>query len=368
MWPMTAEVHAALQGPYSMSVRVSSTTATQGTITGLPIIDGAVTVSSTQTVRRTCTLEVDPALWPATVYDPLSPISSEITAEYGVRVRGEYEWIPVSTGPVQRARRKLGAGTVVIEASGRELRVIEDRLDAPAQTVSGATVIAEITRLIQESIPGVTVTNTTGSAAIAAQIMVDSERWRDGIEHLANSIGAEVYADPLGRFVIRAQPVLTGAVSPVLVIAAGEEGTLVDGDEELTRERTYNRVIVEGMRSDGTPPVRAVVSDTDTTSPTYYGGPFGRRPRRYESPSLTTVGQCTATGEALLARVKGLQSTITLETVPHPGLEGGDIIQANLPDGRRQLHIVDGFNLPLKPGPTQRITSRSLELPPESGG
>lgn len=369
MWPgISAEVLTALQGPHSMSIRASSTTATQGVISNLPIIDGSVSVSSTQSIRRMCSIEVDPALWPATVFDPLSPISSELFVEYGVRTRDGYEWVPVFTGPVKRARRKLGVGTVVIDASGRELRVEEDRMDAPAQTVAGATVVAEITRLIQESIPGATVIDTTLSAAVAAQITIDLERWRDGVEVLANSIGAEVYADPLGQFVIRFQPVISTVQSPVLVIASGEEGTLVDGDEELTRERTYNRVIVEGMRSDGTPPVRAVVSDTDITSPTYYGGPFGKRPRRYVSPLLTTTGQCTTTGQALLERAKGMQSTITLESVPHPGLEGGDIIQANLPDGRRQLHIVDGFNIPLKPGPAQRITSRSVELPPESGG
>ena len=199
-----------------------------------------------------------------------------------------------------------------------------------------------------------------------SQITIDRERWRDGVEKLADSIGAEVYADPLGAFVIRLQPVLLG--EPVLVIKTGDDGTLVDGDEELTRERTYNRVIVEGVRSDGTPPVRDVVSDTDTSSPTYYGGPFGRRPRYYSSPLLTTVGQCTTTGESLLARAKGMQSSITLETVPHPGLEAGDLIRAELPDGRRQLHIVDSFNIPLRVGPVQKISSRSVELPPESGG
>lgn len=368
MWPISAEAFAALQAPHTMSVRASSTTATQGTISDLPIHDGTIQVSSTQIVRRNCTLEINPALWPASVYDPLSPISSEITVDYGVLVRGGFEWIPVFTGPIQRAKRKFGTGLVTIEAAGREQRVVEDRMDAPAQTVAGATVVAEITRLIQESIPGATVIDTTGSSATAAQITIDLERWRDGVEVLANAIGAEVYADAAGRFIIRSQPVLSGAQSPVLIIAAGDEGTLVDGDEDLTREAVYNRVIVEGVRSDGTPPVRAVVSDTDTSSPTFYGGPFGRKPRRYVSPLLTTVGMCTTAGQALLARAKGMQSAIVLESVPHPGLEGGDIVQANLPDGRRQLHIVGAFNLPLKPGPVQRITSRSLELPPESGG
>lgn len=366
MWPgISAAVQDALTGPHNVSVRVSANTPTQGVLTDLPIIGGTVNVTSTQAVRRTCSIEVDPSLWPASVYDPLSPISCELFVEYGVRVAGSYQWIPVFTGPVQRARRKLASGSVPIDAAGRELKVAEDRMDAPSQTVLGALTVVEITRLIQESIPGVTVTNLTGSSTVAAQITVDRERWRDGVEKLADSIGAEVYADPMGNFIIRPQPVLEG--TPVLVIKVGENGTLIDGDEELTRERTYNRVIAEGIRSDGTAPVRSVVSDTDPDSPTLYGGAFGKRPRFYSSPLLTTTGQCTTTATALLARATGLHSSITLEAIPHPGLDAGDLIEAHLPDGRRQLHIADSFNIPLKVGPAQRISSRSIELPAESG-
>lgn len=365
MWPHSAAVADALTRSCSVQVRVSASTPTQGTLTELPIVGGTVNVTSTQVVRRTLELTVDPSLWPATVYDPFSPVSSEVFVEYGVGVAGGFEWLPVFTGPVQKAKTRFTSQGVVISAAGREQKVIDDRLDAPQQTVLNAKYVDEITRLIQETIPGATVTDLTGSLAVASQIMVDRERWRDGIEKLADGIAAEVYADPQGNFVIRPQPVLSG--NSVLIVSVGENGILVDGEEELTRERTYNRVVVDGVRSDGTPPVRSVVSDTDTSSPTYYGGPFGKKPRFYQSPLLTTTGQCTATGEAFLARAKGMQSTISLEVVPHPALEAGDLIEAVLHDGRRQLHIVDSFNLPLGPDGTQRISSRSFDLPPETG-
>lgn len=366
MWPHSAAVADALTRSCSVQVKLSATTPTQGTLVDLPIISGEIQVTSTQIVRRTVSLEVDPNLWPTSIYDPLSPVGSEISIWYGVGVAAGYEWIPVFTGPVQKAQTRFREGNVVIAAASREQKVIDDRLDAPQQTVLSATNVAEITRLIQESIPGATVVNETSSSAVAAQITVDRERWRDGVEKLADSIGAEVYCDPQGVFRIRNQPILFG--DPVLTIKTGEGGTLVDGNEELTRERTYNRVIVEGVRSDGTPPVRDVVSDTDVSSPTYYGGPFGKKPRFYSSPLLTTVAQCTSTGTALLARAKGMQSTINVEQVPHPALEAGDLVEVRLLDGRRQLHIVDSFNLPLTVDGTQRISSRSMELPPESGG
>jgi len=364
MWPHSEAVKDALARSCAVDFRVSATTPTQGTLGNLEIVNGSIQVTSTQIVRRTCTLDLDPNLWPASVFDPFSPVGSEIFVEYGVGVAGGFEWIPVFTGPVQTAKTTFTDGGVTIVAASREQKVIDDRLDSPQQTVSGATVVAEITRLIQETIPGAVVIDLTGSLAVASQITVDRERWRDGVEKLADSIGAEVYADPLGQFVIRNQPTLSG--SAVLTVSPGEAGILVDGDEELTRERTYNRVVVEGLRSDGTPPVRAVVSDTDTSSPTFYGGAFGKKPRFYVSQLLTTTGQCTTTGNALLARAKGMQSAITLAVVPNPTLEAGDLIEAVLPDGRRQLHIADSFNLPLNVDGAQQVQSRALELPPES--
>jgi hypothetical protein len=365
MWPHSSAVADALVNSCAVQFRVSATTPTQGTLGNLQIVSGSIAVTSTQVVRRTCTLELDPSKWPATVYDPFSPVGSEIVVEYGVGVAGGFEWLPVFTGPVQQAKTRFTSGGVTIVAASREQRIIDDRLDAPEQTVLGATAVAEITRLIQASIPGAVVIDETSSSAVAAQITVDRERWRDGIEKLADGIAAEVYCDPQGNFRIRNQPVLLG--DPDLIIKTGEGGTLVDGDEELTRDKVYNRVIVDGIRSDGTPPVRSIVSDDDPSSPTYYGGAFGKKPRFYSSPLLTTTGQCTATGEALLARAKGMQSTITVEQVPHPALEAGDLIEVQLPDGRRQLHVVDGFNLPLTPEGTQKISSRSFDLPTETG-
>lgn len=344
---------------------MSAITATQGTLTDLPFIDGEVKVTSSQAVRRTCSLTVDPRLWPASVFDPLSPLGSEVLAEVGIGARGGWEWIPVFRGPVQRSNRSLTAGAVTIEAAGREQAVIDDRLDAPAQTVSGALVVAEISRLITESIPTATVVDLTGSTKVAPQITIDRERWKNGVEALATAIAAEVYADPTGVFYIRPQPTLNA--DPVWTIEDGANGTMLDGDEELTREKVYNRVVVESSRADGSAPIFVVVSDDDPASPTRYGGPFGRKSRPYRSPLINTVPQATEIGIALLARIKGLQSTITLKAVPHPGLESGDVIEARLPDGRRQKHVLDTFNIPLKAGPVQSLTSRSLDLPSETG-
>ncbi|WHT21026.1 DUF5047 domain-containing protein [Crossiella sp. CA-258035] len=350
---------------HGIAVRVSSKSPTQGTLYDVPVIDGVVSVDPGSQVRRTARLVLEPALWPVAPASHFSPISSRIFIEYGIQLPwGDLEWIPVFTGRVQTAKRS-NDGAVELTAADLSRLVAEDRLDSPGQTVTSATKVAEITRLIQETIPGQVVIDQTGSTAACPQIQIERERWSDGVEKIADSLGAEVFCDPLGRFVIRPQPTLDGPA--VWGINCGDDGTLLELSEETTRERVYNRVIAMGQRSDDTPPVRAVVSDTDPESPTFYGGAFGKKPRFYSSPLLTTVAQCTDTATSILNRAKGIDGSISLDAVCNPALDSGDIVSVRYRDGSVGLHIIDALEIPLSINGVQRILTRTVELPGESG-
>ncbi len=366
MWPHSTLAASTVTRSHSVRVRGTVYGRTIGTLSGLPISDGEVTVDSGSQVRRTATVEIaSPDLWPHDPTGILAPYGSELLVEYGIVVsRTVTEWIPVIRGLLTRVTRTRGAGgsgPITLSLADRSLRVAEDRLDAPAQTVSGATAVTEITRLIQQSIPDATVVDLTGSTQVAAVIEIERDRWSDGVEKLADSIGAEVFADPQGTFVIRPQPQITDPV--VWQVASGRGGILVERQDELTRERVYNRVVATGERTDGTPPVRAVVSDTDPTSPTYYGGTFGRKPYFYTSPLLTSTGMATTAATTILARARGTQASVTLDAIVHPGLDSGDVIRV-VDEGRTTTHIVDKVTVPLGVDGTQRITTRSIDLEP----
>ncbi len=135
-------------------------------------------------------------------------------------------------------------------------------------------------------------------------------------------------------------------------------------DEKTTRDLTYNKVVASGQRTDGTPPVWAAVADTDPLSPTFVGGPFGTKTRFTVSPLLTTTGQCTTAAAGLLARTTGMHGSVTLSLVTNPALDAGDVLLV-LDGGVSTAHIIDTVTIPLSAKDTQRVTSRSLELPPE---
>lgn len=369
MWPLsTAAQNALAGGSPTIDIRATATNALFGSVSNLPVVGGSITVSSTSQARRTGTVEIaDPDFWPTTPYSVLSPLGSELLVEYGIVIPGGgTEWVPVITGvitDVERTRASSGTGgAFTVTLSDRSEKVAQARFDQPTQTVAAATVVAEIARLITEAIPGVTVTDQTGSTMVAAVLEMQRERWADGVEKLADAIAAEVFANPLGAFVIRPQPLITG--TPVWTVTTGDGGAVLSVDEKSTRDLTYNKVVASGQRVDGTPPVFAAVSDTNPASPTYVNGPFGTKTRFFVSPLLTTVPQCTTAAQGLLARTTGMHGSVSLSLVTNPALDAGDVITV-LDGSTSSTHIIDSVTIPLSPKEAQRVTTRSLDLPPE---
>jgi hypothetical protein len=369
VWPHSTAAQVALTQSRSISIRATAYTAVLGAISDLPVTSGSVTVDATSQVRRIGTVGIGAGIyWPDDPLDILSPLGSELAVEYGILLpSGLTEWIPVIRGPitdVARSRPTTGnEAALTVTVADRSSKVAEARMDQPTQTVASATTVSEIRRLITEVLPTVTVTDLTGSTQVAAQIDIERERWADGVEKLADSIGAEVFADPLGAFVIRPQPLLTN--TPVWTVAAGAGGLLISIDEKKTRDLTYNRIVASGQRTDGIPPVWAVVSDTDPTSPTYINGPFGIKTRFFASPLLTTTAQCTSAATSWLARTTGMHGSVTLTVLPNPALDVGDVLLVR--DGAvATAHIIDTLTVPLSPKDPQQITTRSLQLPPEA--
>lgn len=369
MLTMSTRAASTIRDSHGILVYAAAITSASGVVDNLPVTSGSVVSDATSQVRRTATVGIgDSALWPADPLSILSPIGSELLISYGVVLQpGEVEYIQLIRGPITRVQRQVpaagGEDALSITVADRSSKVAEARFDAPTQTIAGATTVAEIGRLITAVLPNVAVIDLTGSTKLAPQMEMERERWTDGVEKLADSIGAEVFATPDGNFVIRAQP--TVDTPPVWTLDAGDGGVLVGEDSEFSRDLTYNRVVASGQRVDGTPPVYAVASDNDPNSPTYISGPFGIKTRFFASPLLTTVPQCQSAADSMLARVTGNHMNVQFSTVCNPALEAGDVIRLIF-EGRDEVHIIDRVEIPFRPGDVQQIKTRSLTLPEET--
>lgn len=379
MWPVPDGYAAIVRASNSMKVTVDVIRAGVVIYPALPVISGTVTVDRDQAARRRCDLVVGPAL-PTGVYtaDPALPATPDAPlGHYGQELRIVHTLVAAdgstTTIPVARCRIDGGAGSelgrseVRVIGYGRESYVADDEFTSP-RTVSGPSAASIITTLILETLPQAEVTVTATHDHGVAPVTEERSRW-GLIQTLADSIAAQVYADPTGRFVITDAP--TVDMDPVWRFEAGEYRSLVDATRTSSRREVRNAVAVIGSTPDGsTTPVRGYAQDDDAASPTRYGDPdagyFGRSTLTLSHPELTREADCIVVAQAELARRTGAASSLDLSAVPHAGLEALDVVEVAVGSSFTggpavaNRHVVDSFVLPLTPGGAFPVSTREL--------
>lgn len=369
MWALSTVASEVIRNSHSVDLRASIFGPAGQEYDNLQISGGTVTDDSTSQTRRSATVYVNNLdLWPSGATDALSPAGAEMLIEYGIVIPGGgTEWVPLIRGVVVNDDETLPVSQqgITVTLADRSQHVIDDRLAQPLQVGGTSTVVATIEQLIRNAYPSAEIIDQTGDTTTCPLYTVQQDLWADGVEPLATSIGAEVFCDQAGRFIVRYQPTLNDP--PTWIVDTGPRGVLVSNDRVRDRSNVFNQVIATGESSTGAPAVTATATDTDPTSPTYFYGSFGQKPRFYVSSTIATVSQAQAAANAILARAKGLDTVVTLNTVQHPGLQSGDVIELRGLTGDA-LHIIDSVTFPLDFQQTQQIISRATVLPAEQDG
>jgi hypothetical protein len=346
----------------------------------LPVTGGQVTVRSRSIVRRTCDLVIAPRLpgdlfrdepaYPATRTgaEPLGTDGQEITLRSGlVYSGGRTEWVPLGVFRIDDVAGSLLSRTgAQVSGVSRESWVVDDRFHSP-RMLRGPSAVAIIRDLILESLPGADVAILTTADRRVPATVVDRDRWADGVQALAESIGCVVYADPTGRFVIADAPTLNSA--PVFRFQAGPGGILLDATGTTSRDPVYNAAVVTGDTPDGADaPVQGVAVDDRTGSLTRYGDPdsggWGKKAHFRAVPSLTSRVQCERVAIADVAQLTGVGTSLDLTSVPLFPLEGGDVVDVvtdhTSPVTSISRHIVDELTIPLVAGGRFGASTRNL--------
>lgn len=369
MWAVSDAYRDAVTRPHQVAFRATVRKGRQALYGGrsLPVTGGRIRASSRGAVRRSCDLTIAPRLPGGPFQDepafpreeladtPLGARGQEITVRAGlVFSGGRTEWVPVGVFRIDEAAGSLlGLSDVRIAGVSREAFVVDDRLLSP-RTIAGPSAVAIIRDLILESYADAEVAVTTRADRRVPPTVIERDRWKDGVQALAESLGCVVYADPTGRFVIADAPTLD--TEPAWTLQAGPGGVLLDAGERRSRDEVYNAWVVTGATPDGaTAPVQGIALDTVRLSPTRYGdvrdGAWGKKPRYLSIPSLTSNEQCARVARAQLGKTTGAGSTLDLTSVPLFPLEAGDVVDV-VTDHRRPAqsisrHIVDDITLPL---------------------
>lgn len=349
MYPVSDRFLARLAESHRPATRVQLFLTT-GEVVDLEHSGGSVTVDRGQAIRRTCTVTVaDPSLIPRTPSDQLATYGARLRVSRGVEYGdGSEELVPLGVFRLDSVDGDVSEGPVNLQGKDLSAVVADDKLTAMYRATG--TVVGAITALIQRSLPDADIISLIDDTPIGSRVFdVEADPW-EAVREIAAAAGADVYANADGVFTIALLPDLLTA-DPVWAVEAVEGGVYISGNRAMTSDNVFNGVMARGENAtDGIPPVSALAVDSDPGSPTYWDGPYGRRPMFYSSSTLTSTAACAAAANLKLAEAKAPNASGDISSLPNPALEPGDVIRVTHEDGSRELHQVASFSVPLDLG------------------
>jgi hypothetical protein len=369
VWPVSTAFAEGLQTSHQMLARVTVTKGGVRLLSDVDVVSGSISVDASQVFRRSCTLQVAPRIRvgeyddrPALPDSPGAPFGhygQQLEIERGlVYPNGVTEWIPAGVFRIEGSDGSLlSDGTVTVTGRSREIFVVEDTFKAP-RTWGGPSAQAIIATLIRETLPSAQVLPLATRDARVPQTTFE-DRW-SAIQTLAAGIGAVVFTDPLGRFIIKDAPLPTSGpdwrvADSTLIVTAGTASS---------RDGVCNEVTASAeSATSGEVPVSATVRDTGVTSPTRWGDPdtgaFGKVPKVISIPSLATSSQAHAAAAAELSRLVGSAASIDLSTVPNVAAEALDVWDVTI-GGSVQRYVIDSFEMDLLAGGAFPVQAREI--------
>lgn len=349
MYPVSDRFLARLAESHSPATRVQLFLTT-GQVIDIPHTGGSVTVDRSQAIRRTCSVTVaDPTLIPRTPSDQLATYGARLRIARGVEYGdGSSELVPLGVFRLDSVDGDVNAGPITLQGKGLEVAVADDKFTSP-YTATG-TVVSAVTALIQRSLPDAAVISTITDVTIGSRAFdVQVDPWT-GCQEIAAAAGAEVFANADGVFVLATLPDLSTA-APVWAVEAVEGGVYISAKRAMSADKVFNGILASGENTaDNVAPVSYLATDNDTGSPTYWGGPFGRRPGFFSSSTLITTAAATNAARLKLAQAKAPNASGDISSLPNPALEPGDVLRVTHEDGSRELHQVASFSVPLDAG------------------
>lgn len=321
---------------------------------GVPIITGNVTATLNSRVTRQANLQVPEELFPADETGLLAPYGNELRIWAGVDgVGGPDPFWQIFRGKIQNTSWK---GSVNIRASDRAEEILSDIFLAPVNSNVGTTVLEQFIDLITNSLSDATFGTSDEFDELVPKLTWESDR-AAALDELAKGARAFWYALANGDFVMRRVP-WSVASTPVLTLSDGENGTITSASIELSREDVSNIINVVGERSDGTPPVYALIADNNPLSPTWVDGPFGRKGLLVKAQTVTTPGQAAEVGEDALLRHRALTQSWNTTQIFDPALELGDTVRLQV-KGRESVQVAASFSLPLNGSAEMTVSWRA---------
>ncbi|MFM2437338.1 MAG: hypothetical protein RLZ55_147 [Actinomycetota bacterium] len=333
----------------------------------LSVVDGSLQIDGTRNIWRSGSVSLVPqeSVDRQVLLDIDS--TSRLRLDRGIQYPdGSIEWVTIGLLQVQTPEATLIGAQVNIAVSDLGSLVEDFKLptayvpqDINNQRLTTIQAIQDLvtTAVAWDVIPGWDIDPTLDVAAYPALGTVfTGSRWT-AIQSLSESLGAVTYVQPSGRWAIRSTTV--DLDSPVDLLETGAGGVVTDIAIRRDRADQYNAIPLrwESPNEGGL----VFIVDADPASPTFWDGPFGRKPRDEETNDLiTSEAQAISAATALLDQYRGLAQSLTVSAVHNPLLEPLDVVRVRTRTAE-QTHVIDSITYPLAAG-TMSVRTRLLRV------
>ena len=347
-------VHGSHLPLFEARVLTSFQTGADPAGTTIPIVGGDVRFDNTGDIFASLQLTtggIDEDLtgesrFPRLAADLLAPYGNEIWVRRGIDLGGEILWSPLGYFRIDAAEQSNAPyGEIAISGQDRMAGIVDARLVQPREFPPGTTVAGVFATMIGEVYPDAIVVfdDDTGFAGIGNTLTFDEDRLATLVE-LIDAYGKVMYWDGEGILRVESPP---DESQPLWEVKAGADGVLVSSGRRVSREGMYNGVVARGEGGDQTTPIFAVAVDIGPTSPTRWGGRFGKVPRFQASPFIKTQAQALAAARATLGRQLGAPHVVSFGAVVNPALRPWHPIRIEQRDSNREVHVVQSVTVPL---------------------
>lgn len=334
----------------------------------IPILGGDVHFDGTAEIRANLELETSGILeatgdsaWPRRAGSLLAPYGNEVFVRRGVDFGGAgILWILLGYFRINSPEQDDAPfGPIRISGQDRMAGIVDGRLLAPRELAAGRTVASVFAELVQEIYPlAIVLFDDSGQTTLGRTLVAEESRYQV-LRDLAESLGKIMFWDGQGFLRVETAP---DPATPVWEVNAGRDGVQLTTGRRLTREGVYNAVVATGEAGDDDEPVRAVAVDANPRSPTFFGGRFGKVPRFFSSPLLTTNAQAATAARNMLRRSIGMPFSVDFQSVVNPSLRPFDPVRVTLQDGNREIHVVETVSVPLDEQTSMSATTREQTL------
>lgn len=254
----------------------------------------------------------------------LNPLSDQVMISTGIP--GVVE-VPLFTGRVDEPET-YDDGRVRVSLISRGVEARRAPFLVPWAAHLNNQAWNEIRLILQDVDPSWSVYYTGDRISTIPPNLLWEEDRTQACDQLAQGANLIWQPDRTGGFVVFDNPYSVGpeaSENSVVTLVDGEDGTLVQVEGTSSREGMFNSVTVITERTNNTLPIRVTAMDTSPTSPTQWGGLFGKQNLIIKNQTPLDVAGSQLLALRVLRQTLARQRSFTITCTNMPLLDPGDI-------------------------------------------